>query len=42
LKTSQLFPDQITYFPDPQPKFAVKAIGDGGKWVAAHSNTANR
>jgi len=36
----QLFPDQVTYFPDPQPNFAIKAIVDGGKWVATHSNTA--
>jgi len=36
----QLFPDQVTYFPDPQPNFAVKAIADGGKWVKVHSNTA--
>ena len=27
-------------FPEAQEKFAVKAIGDGGKWVAVHSNTA--
>jgi len=36
----QLFPDQVEYFPEAQDKFAVKAIGDGGKWVAVHSNTA--
>jgi len=36
----QVIPDQVTYFPDPQPDFAVKAINDGGKWVATHTNTA--
>jgi mannan endo-1,4-beta-mannosidase len=36
----QLFPDQTDYFPEKQPTFAIKAIGDGGKWVAVHSNTA--
>jgi mannan endo-1,4-beta-mannosidase len=39
----QLFPDQVNYFPDHWSKsFATKAIGDGGKWVGAHSNTAKQ
>jgi len=36
---SQLFPDQVNYFPETEPNF-FKAIGDGGKWVKVHSNTA--
>jgi len=36
----QLFPDQVDYFPETNPSFAVKAIGDGGKWTEVHSNTA--
>ncbi|TFK18372.1 mannanase [Coprinopsis marcescibilis] len=36
----QLFPDQTEYFPSVEDSFATKAIGDGGKWVAVHSNTA--
>ncbi|KAF8961626.1 glycoside hydrolase family 5 protein [Flammula alnicola] len=36
----QLFPDQVDYFPETNPSSAVKAIGDGGKWTAVHSNTA--
>ncbi|KIJ96520.1 glycoside hydrolase family 5 protein [Laccaria amethystina LaAM-08-1] len=38
----QLFPDQVDYFPDQLKSFATKAIGDGGKWVGAHSNTAKQ
>jgi len=38
----QLFPDQTNYFPETSDSFATKAIGDGGKWVAVHSNTATR
>jgi len=36
----QLFPDQVQYFPEVNGDFAANAIGDGGKWVAVHSNTA--
>jgi mannan endo-1,4-beta-mannosidase len=36
----QLFPDQVDYFPESLPSFATKAIGDGGKWVAVHSDSA--
>jgi len=36
----QLFPDQVNYFPETEPTFAIKAIGDGGKWVAVHSDSA--
>ncbi|KAG2024020.1 CEL4b mannanase [Coprinopsis cinerea AmutBmut pab1-1] len=38
----QLFPDQVNYFPTVDDSFATKAIGDGGKWISAHSNTASR
>ena len=37
---SQLFPDEVEYFPAVSDNFATNAIGDGGKWVAVHSNTA--
>ncbi|KAF9526289.1 glycoside hydrolase family 5 protein [Crepidotus variabilis] len=36
----QLFPDQNNYFPTQVDSAAAKAIGDGGNWVAVHSNTA--
>jgi len=36
---SQLFPDEVKYFPAVSDNFATNAIGDGGKWVAVHSNT---
>ena len=36
---SQLFPDQVNYFLT-EGAFAVKAISDGGLWVALHSATA--
>jgi hypothetical protein len=37
---SQLFPDQTQYFPKTCDSSAMQYIGDGGKWVAVHSNTA--
>jgi len=40
IQNSQLFLDQVDYFPEKQSTFAIKAIGDGGKWVKVHSNTA--
>lgn len=36
----QLFPDQTQYFPQTSDSPATEYIGDGGKWVAVHSNTA--
>jgi len=36
---NQLFPDEVKYFPAVSDNFATNAIGDGGKWVAVHSNT---
>jgi len=36
----QLFPDQTKYFPKTSDSPATEYIGDGGKWVAVHSNTA--
>ena len=37
---SQLFPDQINYFPETSQSAATKSIGDGGKWSSVHSDTA--
>ena len=37
---SQLFPDQTQYFPKTSDSSATEYIGDGGKWVEVHSNTA--
>jgi mannan endo-1,4-beta-mannosidase len=37
---SQLFPDQTKYFPKTSDDPATEYIGDGGKWVAVHSDTA--
>ena len=37
---SQLFPDQTQYFPKSSGSIATQHIGDGGKWIAVHSQTA--
>lgn len=40
VRISQLFPDQTEYFPPTNDPPAVKSIGDGGKWITVHTNTA--
>jgi hypothetical protein len=39
--TSQLFPDQVQYFPKlPKVEFGTQAIIQGSDWIALHGATA--